>query len=44
MLKDGKIFAEGDKEVINQYNIKEVYGVDVYIGEINGIPVIVPKK
>jgi len=44
MLKDGKIFAEGGKEVIEPHNIKEVYGVDVYIGEINGIPVIVPKK
>lgn len=44
MLKDGKIFAEGGREIINPDNIKEVYGVDVFIGEINGISVIVPKK
>lgn len=44
MLKDGKIFVEGGKEIINPKNIKEVYGVDVHIGEINGVQVIVPKR
>ncbi len=42
MLKDGVIYAEGGREVINSENIKAVYGVDVYIENIRGVPVVVP--
>jgi iron complex transport system ATP-binding protein len=42
MLKDGKIFAEGGKEVINPENIEAVYGVNVIIENIKGIPVVIP--
>ncbi len=42
MLKDGKIFAEGGKEVITPENIKEVYGVRAHVDEYRGIPVVVP--
>ncbi|HII59617.1 TPA: ABC transporter ATP-binding protein [Methanocaldococcus jannaschii] len=42
MLKDGVIYAEGGREVINPENIKAVYGVDAYIENVRGIPVVVP--
>lgn len=43
LMKDGKIYAAGGKEIINQENILEVYGIDVEVGEINGKIVIVPN-
>ncbi len=42
MLKDGFIYAEGGKEIITPENIKAVYGVEVYIENIKGIPIVVP--
>ncbi|MDK2790105.1 MAG: iron complex transport system ATP-binding protein [Methanothermococcus sp.] len=44
MLKDGKIFAEGERDIINPHNIREVYGVDVHVEEFNGIPLVVPIR
>ena len=41
MLKDGMIFSEGDNKVINPENIREVYGVKVYVDNYNGIPIVV---
>lgn len=36
MLKDGEVFSAGaTKEVLNKGNIKDVYGIDVEIAEIN---------
>ncbi|HIP84617.1 MAG TPA: ABC transporter ATP-binding protein [Methanothermococcus okinawensis] len=42
LLKDGKIYAVGGREVITPENIKNVYGVDVYMDHIKGYPVVVP--
>ncbi|UXM85227.1 ABC transporter ATP-binding protein [Methanococcus aeolicus] len=42
MLKDGKIFAEGGKEIINPENIEATYGVKAYVDAYNGIPIVVP--
>ncbi|CAB3289465.1 ABC transporter related protein [Methanocaldococcus lauensis] len=42
MLKDGKIFAEGDRSIINPENIKAVYGVNAFVENIRGIPVVIP--
>ncbi|ACV24227.1 ABC transporter ATP-binding protein [Methanocaldococcus fervens] len=42
MLKDGIIYAEGDKSIITPENIKAVYGVDAYIESVRGVPVVVP--
>ncbi|CAB3288181.1 exported protein of unknown function [Methanocaldococcus lauensis] len=39
MLKDGKIFAEGDRSIINPENIRAVYGVNAFVENIRGIPV-----
>lgn len=44
MLKDGKIFAEGGKEIINSQNIMEVYGVNTYVHNLNGHLTIVPEE
>ena len=44
MLKEGVIFAEGGKEVINPENIKAVYGVDAYVENVKGIPVVIPIR
>lgn len=41
MLKDGMIFSEGNSEVINSENIREVYGVNAYVDHYNGIPIVV---
>ncbi|NPA63290.1 MAG: ABC transporter ATP-binding protein [Methanococci archaeon] len=42
MLKEGKIYAEGDHNIITPENIKAVYGIDVYVEEVRGIKVVVP--
>jgi iron complex transport system ATP-binding protein len=41
MLKDGKIFSEGDSKVINSRNIREVFDVNAYVDNYNGIPIVV---
>ncbi len=44
MLKDGTIFSNGiPKEVINEDNLKKVYGIEVFIITYNGINVVYPK-
>jgi len=44
LMKDGRIFAAGGLEVITPENIKEVYGLDVYVDTLHDIPVIIPKR
>ncbi len=44
LMKDGKIFASGGSEVITPENIREVYGIEVSVGEVNGYKVIVPNE
>ncbi len=41
-MKDGKIIADGGFEVVDPAIFREVYGVNVEIGEIKGVPVVVP--
>jgi iron complex transport system ATP-binding protein len=41
MLKDERIFSEGDNKVINSQNIREVFNVDAYVDKYNGIPIVV---
>jgi len=43
MLKNGRIFASGGKEVLTQENIKEVYGIEVEVLRHNGRVLIVPQ-
>lgn len=41
-MRDGLIYASGGKEVITAEIISAVYGINVHIGYINGIPFVVP--
>jgi len=41
MLKDGKIYSEGNSEVINSRNIRDVYNVKAYVDHYKGIPIVV---
>ena len=41
-MKDGKTIADGGFEVVDPAIFREVYGVNVEIGEIKGVPVVVP--
>jgi iron complex transport system ATP-binding protein len=43
LMAKGRIFAAGGREVITPENIKAIYGTDVYVGDLNGIPVVVAK-
>lgn len=43
LMKEGRIFAAGGLEIITPENIKEVYGIDVYVDTLHDIPVIIPK-
>ncbi len=42
MLKEGKIFAAGGKEILTSSNIRHVYGISAAIINNNGVPVIIP--
>ncbi|PVX24802.1 MAG: iron ABC transporter ATP-binding protein [Candidatus Bathyarchaeum sp.] len=42
MLKDGKIFAAGDHEVITPENIEAVYDLPVNVANFMGRPIIIP--
>ncbi len=45
MMKDGKVFSEGQPEkVITKNNVKVVYGVESQIFKYNNIPYVVPTK
>jgi len=41
-IKNGRIIADGGLEVVDPVIFKEVYGVDVEIGEVRGVPIVVP--
>lgn len=42
LLKNGSIFAHGDKRIITQTAIKEVFRINAIIEEVAGIPVVIP--
>ena len=43
LVKDGKIFKHGGKDIITPENIKQVYDVDVNVENINGYQVVIPS-
>jgi len=43
LLKDGFIYAFGGREVINEQNIWEVFGLDVKITMIDETPFVNPS-
>ncbi|WP_457612271.1 ABC transporter ATP-binding protein [Methanocaldococcus sp.] len=42
LMKDGKIYGYGNKKIINENSIKEVYGVNATIKNIDNIPIVIP--
>jgi len=44
MMKGGRIFASGNIEILNEKNIRNVYGVEVEIYTIKGRKVIFPRS
>jgi len=42
MLKDGSVYAMTERGGISREMIREVYGIDVLLGDIGGCPVAVP--
>lgn len=43
LLKNGKVFSCGGKDTISSNSIKEVYGIDAYVKDFNGIKTVIPK-
>lgn len=43
-MKDGKIVAYGNKDIINERLVKRVYGIDVDVIEHKGTPFVIPNK
>ena len=43
-MKDGRIVSYGDKWMINEDLVKEVYGIDVDVIEHKGTPFVIPRK
>jgi iron complex transport system ATP-binding protein len=41
-LKDGCVYAFGSREMMNEENIRQVFGIDVKITEIDSVPFINP--
>jgi iron complex transport system ATP-binding protein len=44
MMKDGKVFASGGREVITSESIKAVYQIEADIYEVSGIPIVIPRN
>ena len=42
MLKAGRIYASGGKEIITSESIRDVYGMNVAVEQLRGNPVIIP--
>lgn len=43
MMKQGRVFASGGGEVLNEQNIGEVYGIEVEVHKLDGRRVVFPK-
>lgn len=44
MLKEGEVFASGGMDVVNQDNIRDVYEVEVYVGDHAGWLTVTPDE
>jgi iron complex transport system ATP-binding protein len=42
LLKDGNIFACGDKQVVTPDAVREVFHIEAIIEEVAGVPVVIP--
>ena len=41
-LKEGRIFAQGGREVMNPETIQAVYGMQVHVCTVDNVPVVIP--
>lgn len=41
-ISEGRVVADGGREILKPSLFREVYGTEVEIGEVHGIPVVVP--
>ncbi len=44
VMKEGIIYAEGRREVIEPQLVKEVYGIEALVENIRGFPTVIPVK
>ncbi len=44
LLKKGRLFAAGDKQIITTETIKEIYQINAEVLNISGVPVVVPMN
>ncbi len=43
LLKEGRIFAAGGREVITSENMHAVYAIEMDVEEFNGVPLVIPR-
>ncbi|MFW5737795.1 MAG: ABC transporter ATP-binding protein [Spirochaetota bacterium] len=43
LMRDGTVYAVGDRGIVTEEAIEAVYGIDVLVREIDGVPVVVPR-
>lgn len=43
LMREGTVYVGGDRSIVTTEAIAAVYGVDVIVGEIDGVPVVVPR-
>lgn len=43
LMKDGMVYAAGSHSIITPENIMAVYDVEVYVEDVQGIPVVIPR-
>ena len=44
LLKKGRLFAAGNKQIITAQTIKEIYQINAEVMTISGVPVVVPTS
>lgn len=44
LLKEGRIFAAGGREIITEATIREVYDIEVRVIEVEGSPMVIPVQ
>jgi iron complex transport system ATP-binding protein len=43
LMREGTVYVAGDRSIVTTEAIAAVYGVDVIVGKIDGVPVVVPR-
>jgi iron complex transport system ATP-binding protein len=43
LMRNGTMYAAGDRSIVTEEAIEAVYGIDVLVREIDGVPFVVPR-